>query len=360
MFSSHKLNFARSAALALATMIIGLATVTAGPMAAQGINPWKVEGRLAGKPKDEFLNSKKSEDVSGIACGTEAGFPRVCLLVDDETQGAQIVVLEDGKLVAGDFVRLIYNTHDGDLLELDAEGVAYGDGSFYVIGSHGRPRHEADATKEAKNEARAKASRYVFRVAFDLNSVDRSGRLAGAIELKPSVELATFITAEPALASSFDRALDENGLTIEGVAVRDSRLYVGMRGPLLDDNTAAVLSVPLEALFEGQQGAAQLHRLDLGKRHGVRDMVAFESGFLLLAGPVNDPPNGEIKHGDYSIFSWDGTTHSKLLSSLEPFGNKVKPEALLPLGRSGTKLHTLLFFDGSDEGTPRPVEIEQP
>jgi hypothetical protein len=172
--------------------------------------------------------------------------------------------------------------------------------------------------------------------------------------------LATFINAEPALASSFDRALEENGLTIEGVAVRDSRLYVGMRGPLLDDNTAAVLSVPLETLFEGQQGAAQLHRLDLGKRHGIRDIIAFESGFLLLAGPVNDPPDGEIKRGDYSIFSWDGNTHSKLLSSLEPFGNKVKPEALLPLGRQDTKLHTLLFFDGSDEGTPRPVEIEQP
>jgi hypothetical protein len=360
MLLSHKLNLARSVGLALATLVIGLATVHGGSAAAQGRNPWTVEGKLVGKPKDEFLNSKKSEDVSGIACGTETGFPRVCLLVDDETQGAQIVVLEDGKLVAGDFIRLIYNTHDGDLLELDAEGVAYGDGYFYVIGSHGRPRHEADATKEARNEAQAKASRYVFRVAFDLNAVDLNGRLTGALELKPSVELPTFITAEPALASSFDRALEENGLTIEGVAVRDGRLYVGMRGPLLADDTAAMLSVPLETLFDGRQGAAQLHRLDLGRRRGVRDVVSFERGFLLLAGPVNDPPNGEIKHGDYSIFSWDGTTHSKLLSSLEPFGNKVKPEALLPLGRRGTKLHTLLFFDGSDEGTPRPVEIEQP
>ncbi len=187
MLLSHKLNLARSVGPALATLVIGLATAHVGPAAAQGSNSWTVEGKLVGKPKVEFLNSKKSEDVSGIACGTETGLPRVCLLVDDETQGAQIVVLEDGKLVAGDFNRLIYNTHDGDLLELDAEGVAYGDGYFYVIGSHGRPRHEADATKEA--------SGYVFRVAFDLNAVDRNGRRAGK-DPRPAIPPLSRLVAE--------------------------------------------------------------------------------------------------------------------------------------------------------------------
>jgi hypothetical protein len=76
MLLSHKLNLARSVGLALATLVIGLATVHGGSAAAQGGNLWTVEGKLVGKPKDEFLNSKKSEDVSGIACGTETGFPR--------------------------------------------------------------------------------------------------------------------------------------------------------------------------------------------------------------------------------------------------------------------------------------------
>src|ERR1700755_1228514 len=75
---------------------------------AQDSKPWKVSGKLFGKPKNlDGSDSKKSEDVSGIACATTSGFPRVCLVADDETQGAQIVILEEGKLIAGDFVRLI-------------------------------------------------------------------------------------------------------------------------------------------------------------------------------------------------------------------------------------------------------------
>src|SRR5262249_45578227 len=88
--------------------------------------PWEVHGKLIGKP--ENLNgseSKKSKDVSGIACATTTGFPRICLIADDETQGAQIVILEDGKLIAGDFVRLIDDSFAGKPLELDAEGVAF-------------------------------------------------------------------------------------------------------------------------------------------------------------------------------------------------------------------------------------------
>ena len=59
----------------------GLATSV---VAAQADQPWKVHGKLLGKaisPSDY----EKSEDVSGIACSTTAGFPRLCLVADDET-----------------------------------------------------------------------------------------------------------------------------------------------------------------------------------------------------------------------------------------------------------------------------------
>jgi hypothetical protein len=171
---------------------------------------WKVHEKLLGKPKNAAgTDFKKSEDASGIACASPSGFPRVCLVVDDESQGAQIVIVKDGELIAGDFIRLITDSHAGKLLELDAEGAAFADGAFYVIGSHGRARHEADATEGAKNNAKADATRRVFRIRFNAEAVDlNTGKLTGTPEIKPA-DLSRFIQAQPELAASFDKPLKQ-------------------------------------------------------------------------------------------------------------------------------------------------------
>ena len=361
MHSQRMIRAARRAIAVAAWLAMG--AVLAHGVTAQADESWTVNHKLIGKPRERTPDNDpnhKSKDVSGIACATQSGFPRICLAADDETQGAQIVVLKDGKLEAGDFIRLIYNEHKGELVELDAEGVAFANGFFYVIGSHGRPRHASDEVKEAKNRAKAQASRHLFRVRFDLSAVDSDGRLTGAAEIKPSTALSEFIKKQPDLTSSFDRALEKNGLTIEGVAVRDDRLYAGMRGPILDDGKAAILSVPLAALFDGQPGEGKLHRIDLEKGRGVRDLVAFETGFLVLSGPVNDPEDDKVDVGDYAVFWWDGDGSVKLLGSLESFGKKIKPEALVPLERTDHKLRVLLLFDGPLEGEPRSVKIDLP
>src|SRR6476620_4512765 len=133
------------------------------PANAQDLPPWKVDGKLLGKA-DGASDFKKSEDVSGIACDRSSGFPRLCLVADDETQGTQIVVLKDGELIAGDFIKLTEAQHAGKPLELDAEGVAFESGIFYVIGSHGRPRHGDDPKTEEKSNAKAKATRQIFSI----------------------------------------------------------------------------------------------------------------------------------------------------------------------------------------------------
>ena len=367
MFSVSPTNSAYRIARTLAWCLSAAVLLHGGVAAAAGDEPWKVAGKLMGKPKSfDGLDSEKSQNVSGIACATTSGFPRICLLADDETQGAQIVTLHNDTLIAGDFIRLIYHAHDGELIELDAEGVGYAAGAFYVMGSHGRARHERqNPRQEAKNAAKADASRQFFRVRFDLHAVSDDGRLTGAVAITPSAALPTFIQAEPALAPTFNTALVDNGLTIEGVAVRDGVLYAGMRGPVRENGDAILLAVPLAALFSGKQGEARPYFLHLGTdtmRHarGVRDLVAFENGFLVLAGPVQDPPNGEIKDGDYAVFWWDGTSTPKKLKNLPTYGKESKPEALVPLARKDKKLGVLLLFDGPAEGTPRAVDIDQP
>ena len=339
----------------------GLATSV---VAAQADQPWKVHGKLLGKaisPSDY----EKSEDVSGIACSTTAGFPRVRLVADDETQGTQIVIMKDGELVAGDFLKLTDAQHAGKPLELDAEGVAFGGNSFYVTGSHGRPRHEDDPSKEEKNNAKAKATRQIFRITLPPSAIDMlSGKLVGAPEIARSVQLAEIIRAQPEISKWYDKALDDNGLTIEGVAVRDTTLYVGMRGPVLENGSAVILSTPLAVIFDGQQAQAKVHPLPLekdtlGKPRGIRDLASYGSGFLLLAGPVNDPaPGHEIQTGDYSIYSWDGDATVKKLVDLKGYGKKVKPEALLPLDGNQERARILLMFDGPKEGSPTPLDLD--
>lgn len=328
-------------------------------VSAHAKEPWKVDGKLLGK-----ADFKKSEDVSGIACDRSSGFPRICLVADDETQGVQIVILKDGELAVGDFIKLTNAQYDGEPLELDAEGVAFESGSFYVVGSHGRPRHHNKPKKEAESNAKAQATRQIFRVTLDPSSVDmKSGKLVSKPAIKQSTDLAGILQRQDDLRYSFDRALEDDGLTIEGIAVRDGYLYVGMRGPVLDAH-AAVLSVPLSAVFEGQPAPAKLHKLRLGKDtldkpRGVRDITRYADGFLVLAGPVQDPPKKrKIKPSDYSIYIWDGDGELELVRHVPVYGKKVKPEALLPLDGDARRGRVLVLFDGPEEGAPRPLEIE--
>jgi hypothetical protein len=139
----------------------------------------------------------------------------------------------------------------------------------------------------------------------------KTAKLSGPVEIKPSTGLGPLIKAQAELGKSFDKPLDDNGLTIEGVAVRNGLLYAGMRAPILDDGKAAILSVPLSVLFDGRAGAAKLHRVSLGKDRldkprGIRDIVVYGDRFLIVAGPAKDSPEDlEIKTGDYSIYSYN-------------------------------------------------------
>ena len=324
--------------------------------------PWKVQGKLLGEA--EGSGFEKSEDVSGIACAPAATLPRLCLLADDETQGTQIVLLKKSELLAGEFIRLTSAMHGGDPLELDAEGVAYEDGNFYVTGSHGRPRHSDNPEKDKESNAKAAATRQIFRIALAASAVDMTtGRLVALPAITPSSALTGILQSQPEIAPSYDRALADGGLTIEGIAVRDQRLYVGMRSPVIGTD-AAVLSVATSAVFGGAPAPSTLHRLALGtdtagQARGVRDLARYRNGFLVLAGPVQDPPdNTAIRTGDYSIYSWDGENPPTGRHDLQAYGKKAKPEALQPIEGDDGHVRVLLLFDGPKEGAPRSIDVK--
>lgn len=331
------------------------------PALAQNEPVWPVDHRLEGRLNEDG-EPEKSEDVSGIACSPASGFPRKCVVIDDNTQFAQVVIVNDGRLLAGDKIPLISDTFNGEPLELDGEGVAFTDGYFYVIGSHGHPRdkgHKLDPVKQADRIAASiRASSRVVRIQLDPAKISTEGKLSVQPKVELSSALRPLLLADPLLQPFVDQRLDENGLTIEGIAVRGPRLYVGMRGPSMSDGHAVIFSVATEGLFGGGAAEPKLHLLRLGEGRGVRDLTVSGDSFLVLAGPTADPESG----GNYSVYEWDGEERVRLLKDLPTYATKKKqdkPEAILPLDQSANAQRVLILFDGAKEGSPRAMEIRK-
>lgn len=329
------------------TVVLLLSLIAVSPLA--GIAPaigqdedtWPVRRHLLGKDGGD------SKDVSGVACTAAEAFPRSCLVVDDNLQAAQFIKLKTSELVAGKPVALIDNTFRGEAVELDGEGVAFFDGRYYVIGSHGHPRDKKgklDPVRDAEEiRARITASSQIVRFRTDgdeqAEDVERTSRLR------------EILAAEPALQPYLDQRLEKNGLTIEGVAIKDGLLFAGMRGPVLENDNAVIVSTRVDTLFGGTGTEHRLHRLSLGEGRGVRDMAIFEDRILILAGPAAEKP------GTYALFSWDGESEQADPLIEFSFDPSRKPEALLPLDRNASKLRVLIFFDGEKEGTPTQVKV---
>jgi len=248
-------------------------------------------------------------------------------------------------------------------LELDAEGVAYADGFFYVIGSQGRARHEDNAGKEAKNAAKATAARKVFKIALAADAVDlATGTLRSLPTINTSVALATVLQKDPVLAPFFDRPLEKNGLTVEGIAVRGGKSLCGHARPGPRRRSG------------GDRARASGH--GLRRRAGCRDALSLDARYRHPGRPTrhprhhhrgrrvpadrrpeNDPPKKHpVMLGDYAVYAWNEGAAVKRLD-LQPTGKKAKPEALVVLDQDRVTAHALLLFDGPKEGQPTPVDI---
>jgi hypothetical protein len=324
--------------------------------ATQAAEEWDVDGTLFGK-KD-----KTSEDISGIACTTTSGFPRYCLVIDDNVQAAQFVTLHDGRLKAHEeVVPLIENKFDGTRLELDGEGVAYANGYFFVIGSHGHPRDKDEDFMPPKraNELKARIAASSQLIRFRIkSSVTRPVGPEDIEDMQRSPRLRDIIAAEPSLKRFVDRRLENNGVTIEGVAVIGDQLYVGFRAPTLENGRTPVLTLSVNDLFAGAAPHSKLRMLPVGEGRGIRDLTPFDNGLLVLAGP-----SGE-EAGPYTIYWWDTTSenlrHLSDITEVADATKKRKPEALLPLDQGPSGLRLLVLFDGPEQGGPRPIVIPAP
>ena len=315
---------------------------------------------------------KTRQSVSGLACNLDAKQQRICLMAFDEGAEARYAYVGKKKLTI-DAEPVVLRATTG---ELDAEGAATDGRYFYVTGSHSAKRGDCASNPDSRHVIRFKLDPATGRA---LRSP--AGSAKGAlVDYADSGRLWPIMQAQAGLASHVGERkclgseppaqaptlAGQQGVNIEGLAVRDGRLYFGFRGPVLN-GVAKVLSVDADALFSSEttrDPKATLTSLALGQRRGIRDMVAVKTGFLLLAGPDDSPAS---QHVGWTLSWWDGkagessasVVQPKLLAALDLSGVKLsrcdkelKPEAMTVLEETPAAYKLLVLSDGLCDGGP--------
>jgi hypothetical protein len=171
----------------------------------------------------------------------------------------------------------------------------------------------------------------------------------GHTEFK-STTLSAAIAATKVLQPFTQLPCKENGVDIEGLAVRDGLLRVGFRGPVLQRGFVPVMTCS----FANPVTASEILYLNLGGR-GIRDVERVQGGFLVLAGPVSDIP------ASFQLYFWDGTdctpgvenpvgVQPLTLLGEVPTPPGAKAEGLAVEAESTDHYTALILFDGLKEG----------
>ena len=117
---------------------------------------------------------------------------------------------------------------------------------------------------------------------------------AQVLPFKGPGNLRTVLGNNPYIAPFMELPSKENGFDIEGLTIFRKKIYVGLRGPVVD-NIAIIPAMEIGPNFTVSQTNLLLHFVNLGGL-GVRDLTRWKDGILILAGPVSgaDGP-GEVR-----------------------------------------------------------------
>jgi uncharacterized protein DUF3616 len=225
-------------------------------------------------------------------------------------------------------------------LEADIEALDVADGRLWICGSHSLTRRAQTKTNadHVDPKIRKRPSRRLvgsIRLARDGGSIEGKG---AALPFKGAGSLRAILGAYPHIAPFMDLPSKENGLDIEGLTVFRGKVYVGLRGPVVD-NIAIVVALTFTPLFELDDQAQSLHFVDLGGL-GVRDLARWRDAILVLAGPVIGAD------GPFKLLRWIPRRTAKIQKPDKvltlPEGPD-HPEAICPLHRQGVDGLIMLY-----------------
>jgi hypothetical protein len=251
--------------------------------------------------------------------------------------------------------------------EADIEGMDVNDGWLWLVGSHSLRRKKAKADDSAEQVASALATverdgnRHLLariplrestllprdgaRQAAGIKTTATSSALLDAIRRQKDAHLAPFVSLPG----------KDNGFDIEGLAVRGTRVLVGLRGPVLRE-WSCILELQVEAdgpllALEPVDGSApyrkHFHKLD---GLGIRDLLVVDDDVLILAGPTmaHDGPSG--------IWRWrKGATPGAVRS-----GSTVEHLVWLPQREGVDRAEGFTLFEGASGPTSVLVVYDTP
>jgi len=300
---------------------------------------WTVTSMFGKDAENDDPENQARTNLSGAACVPTTPPFTSCLIANDEKKYAQFFSIEGTRITPRALIRLVAKDSDGDP---DAEGAAYDNGYFYVTGSHGRTRH-----KDKRNDSSYAVFRFPVDQKTGLPPFEVSEKKVVGVE--SSARLRHAIRHGDVIKDFYNRPLASGGVNIEGIAVKDGRMHLGLRGPSHRGH-AFILSVDAAALFtpDGDLKAA-VTPLALGHDAGIRDLAAVGDGILVLSGPVNEQAVAPAIH------HWSEKT-----GALKPLGElqfpkdlgAAKAETLLVLEEQPAGWRLLVMFDGPENGAP--------
>lgn len=220
----------------------------------------------------------------------------------------------------GDFLDL-----PGGDEEIDLEGLDYDGGYLWLVGSHslkrGKPKPGKKIERNLERLARVTADGNRCLLAriplgpeadggeWVLRRREESGGAVRTAARLMGGEHGNLLTDALRMDAHLGPYLSipgkDNGLDVEGIAVRGDRVFLGLRGPVLR-GWAVVLEVRVEEAAPGLLRLAALdddgrpyrkHFLDL-RGLGVRDLRLQKRDLLILAGPTMD------LDGPAAVFRW--------------------------------------------------------
>ena len=210
---------------------------------------------------------------------------------------------------------------EGKIVEVDVEGLDYRDGYLWLVGSHSLKRKKADRKgSEAENleclsDVSSDGNRFLLaRIPMvEKNAVytlerttDEHGKKRTAAQLRGGSkgnDLTKELREDEHLKDFLRIPGKDNGFDIEGLAVTDDRILVGLRGPVLR-GWAIILELKLKD--EAEDGRPVLRLKSMKKRFlelgglGIRDLIVQGSDLLILAGPTMD------LDGPVVVYRWEG------------------------------------------------------
>ncbi|EHC12213.1 DUF3616 domain-containing protein [Fischerella thermalis] len=198
--------------------------------------------------------------------------------------------------------------------EIDIEGIEYSDSYLWIIGSHSWKRKKPKLDKsDIKNIQRlakvaSEPNRYILARIPLVNGElckscphpeDANMQLTAAkLQLTESTNILMEVLADDPHLGFFVTAKipgKDNGFDIEGIAVHQNRIFLGLRGPVLR-GWAVILEIEVELLQTGLLTLKPIVKTgQCYKKHfvflnglGIRDLHLAGEDLLILAGPTMD------------------------------------------------------------------------